>query len=154
MFFSVSPWPTELQSHPFSIQYSMNIAEAVLTKGAIPALGPLVEATPGMHPLVIIGAIIGAGLLPAAKAIQGMCVPLYHSVTDFYLCADEHPLHQSDTIVICFVDRSPSPQIAKYRHRERYYSRSPVESKSRSRSPYEEGYGGSTRRERSLSVSG
>jgi FUS-interacting serine-arginine-rich protein 1 len=46
--------------------------------------------------------------------------------------------------------RSPSPP----RHIKRSYSRSPVESRSRSRSPYEEGYGGSVRRERSLSVSG
>ncbi|TVU37719.1 hypothetical protein EJB05_11049 [Eragrostis curvula] len=45
--------------------------------------------------------------------------------------------------------RSPSPPSAKYGHRERSYSGSPVESRSRSRSPYE-GYG----RERSLSVSG
>ncbi|KAK3125797.1 hypothetical protein QOZ80_7BG0609850 [Eleusine coracana subsp. coracana] len=49
--------------------------------------------------------------------------------------------------------RSPSPPIAKYRHGERSYSHSPVESRSRSRSPYEEGYGGSPRRERSVSIS-
>uniref|UniRef100_A0A0E0EEV0 RRM domain-containing protein n=1 Tax=Oryza meridionalis TaxID=40149 RepID=A0A0E0EEV0_9ORYZ len=49
--------------------------------------------------------------------------------------------------------RSPSPRYARRRMRERSYS--PVESRSRSRSPVEEGYGGgSTRRERSLSVSG
>uniref|UniRef100_A0A0D9X1V6 RRM domain-containing protein n=1 Tax=Leersia perrieri TaxID=77586 RepID=A0A0D9X1V6_9ORYZ len=49
--------------------------------------------------------------------------------------------------------RSPSPRYARRGIRERSYS--PAESRSRSRSPIEEGYGGgSTRRERSLSVSG
>ncbi|KAF0906895.1 hypothetical protein E2562_013285 [Oryza meyeriana var. granulata] len=48
--------------------------------------------------------------------------------------------------------RSPPPRYARRRIRERSYS--PVDSRSRSRSPIEEGYGGSTWRERSLSVSG
>ncbi|KAF8679189.1 hypothetical protein HU200_045956 [Digitaria exilis] len=51
-------------------------------------------------------------------------------------------------------DRSPSPPYPKHRLRERSYSRSPVDSRSRSGSPYEEGYHRSSRRERSLSVSG
>ncbi|CAN6219633.1 unnamed protein product [Urochloa humidicola] len=50
--------------------------------------------------------------------------------------------------------RSPSPPNPKHRLRERSYSRSPVDSRSRSGSPYEEGYCRSSRRERSLSVSG
>ncbi|RLN34644.1 uncharacterized protein C2845_PM03G13780 [Panicum miliaceum] len=52
--------------------------------------------------------------------------------------------------------RSPSPANPKHRLRERSYSRSPVDSRSRSGSPYEyeEGYCRSSRRERSLSVTG
>ncbi|XP_062188232.1 serine/arginine-rich SC35-like splicing factor SCL33 isoform X2 [Phragmites australis] len=50
--------------------------------------------------------------------------------------------------------RSPSPPNGKHRFRERSYSRSPVDSRSGSRSPYEERFSRSTRRERSLSVSG
>ncbi|OEL31327.1 Serine/arginine-rich SC35-like splicing factor SCL33 [Dichanthelium oligosanthes] len=51
-------------------------------------------------------------------------------------------------------DRSPSPSNPKHRPRERSYSHSPVGSRSRSGSPYEEGYRRSSQRERSLSVSG
>lgn len=49
--------------------------------------------------------------------------------------------------------RSP-PQNPRHRLRERSYSGSPVDSRSRSGSPYEDGYRRSSRRERSLSVSG
>ena len=117
-------------AHYFSIHCSLHIAEVVLMIGGTLALGPLF--------------IPGAVLLPAAT--QGKYSPLCLGITDYPLVVD--------TVQICFVDRSPSPPNPKHRLRERSYSRSPVDSRSRSGSPYEEEYRRSSRRERSLSVAG
>jgi hypothetical protein len=117
-------------AHCFSIHCLLHFAGAVLMIGGTLALGPLL--------------ILGAVLLPAAT--QGMCWPLHLGPKDYPLLVD--------TIQICFTDRSPSPPNPKHRLRERSYSRSPVDSRSRSGSPYEEGYRRSSRRERSLSVTG
>ncbi|KAF8668850.1 hypothetical protein HU200_052053 [Digitaria exilis] len=119
----------EISQPVFWSGISVGTAEVLLMIGGILGLGPLL--------------ILGAVLLP--EATQGMFA---HHILVL------QSIHLTDTIRICFIDRSPSPPYPKHRPRERSYSRSPVDSRSRSGSPYEEGCRRSSRRERSLSVSG
>lgn len=119
------------------LTFLLHTAGVVLMIGGILALGPLV--------------ITGGALLHAAEATRGMRAPC---ILILQFCLHSEHLFLNDAVKIFCIGRSPSPQDPKHRLRERSYSGSPVDSRSRSGSPYDDGYRRSSRRERSLSVSG
>lgn len=134
------------QMHKLAALFTYLLAQSAVAAEVV----PMTKGTLGHRDTLLLQ---GAARLTAARATQGIYAHTLFLSSCFSLPASNYCcISQWHAWKHVCLGRSPSPRYARRRMRERSYS--PVESRSRSRSPVEEGYGGgSTRRERSLSVS-